>query len=251
MRHLIIAIVTAVPFLAGCVDTNTTAPSSTKPTTASAPAAPSNRGNLAAQRIAAGNPNLIVASRGSSHYRAALARVKPVAEAECRARGVRECDFAFLEDINPKAPVNAFQTRDGNQPVVIVTRSLLNQVKDPHQIAFIISHETSHHIRNHLPRQQRNSQAGGLLGAILASQIGVNVNDGARIGGFLGSRGYSQSFELEADSLGAAIAHRAGYDPVKGIQFFARGGNSRQQIFATHPPDAKRIENVERVAAGL
>lgn len=251
MRRFMFAIVVAMPFLAGCVETSGTAPASTKPATQPTPVASSGTGDRAAERIAASNANLITARRGSASYRSVLARVEPIAEAECRARGVAQCDFAFLEDINPKAPVNAFQTRDGNQPVVILTRTLLNEVKDPHQIAFIISHETSHHIRNHLPRQQRNVQVGALFGAILASQIGVNVNDGARAGGFLGSRSYSQNFELEADSLGAAIAHRSGYDPVRGIQFFARESSGRQPIFATHPPDAKRIENVQRVAAGL
>ncbi len=251
MRRFVFAIVAVMPFLVGCVETSGNHPANTKVTGPMTTETSSNGGNLAAERIAASNANLIPARRGSSHYRAVLARVEPIAEAECRARGVSQCDFAFLEDINPKAPVNAYQTREGNQPVVIVTRSLLNEVKDPHQIAFIISHETSHHIRNHLPRQQQNIRAGALFGAIIASQLGIDVNDGAQFGGFVGSRSYSQNFELEADSLGTLIAHRSGYDPVKGIQFFARASDGRQSIFATHPPDAKRIENVERVAAGL
>lgn len=250
MRRTLFAIMSALPFLAGCVDVEQTSQTNNRPTSP-APVQTGESGDAAAERIAAKNPHLIPARRGSRHYRTVLARIEPVAEAECRARGVSRCDFAFLEDINPEAPVNAFQTRDGNQPVVIITRSLLNDVRDPHQIAFIIGHETSHHIQHHLPRQQRNAQAGAIFGAILANQIGINVNDGAQIGGFFGSRSYSQNFELEADSLGARITHNAGYDPVKGIQFFARGSSGRQPIFATHPPDAKRIENVEAVAAGL
>ena len=44
------------------------------------------------------------------------------------------------------------------------------------------------------------------------------------LGASLGGRAYSQSYELEADTLGAYIAARAGYDPERGARIFARPG---------------------------
>ncbi len=48
------------------------------------------------------------------------------------------------------------------------------------------------------------------------------VMQSVEAGAALGSQAYSQSYELESDTLGTRITAAAGYDPVKGAMFFAR-----------------------------
>ena len=48
------------------------------------------------------------------------------------------------------------------------------------------------------------------------------ISQAMDIGAYLGARSYSQTYELEADTLGAFIAARAGYDPERGALIFLR-----------------------------
>ena len=61
------------------------------------------------------------------------------------------------------------------------------------------------------------------------------------VGAYVGARAYSQSYELEADTLGSYITARAGYSPERGADIFGRpalanpGGPA---ILAWHPASA-------------
>ena len=99
------------------------------------------------------------------------------------------------------------------------------------EIAFVLSHEASHHIAGHIPRQQQQQALGALvLGGLVAAAghaYGSPASDDAirqamDVGAYVGARAYSQSYELEADTLGAYIAARAGYSPERGADIFGR-----------------------------
>ena len=70
----------------------------------------------------------------------------------------------------------------------------------------------------------------------------------------VGARSYSQSYELEADTLGAYVAARAGYDPARGVAIFERpaladaGG---PPILTSHPGSVEREATVARVTAEI
>ena len=72
-----------------------------------------------------------------------------------------------------------------------------------------------------------------------------------QIGAAIGARSYSKDFELEADALGTVIAARAGFNPVRGAQFFNRIPDPGNRFLGTHPANADRLATVQRVAAGL
>jgi len=183
-------------------------------------------------------------------------RVEPVAERECRARtsGV-DCDFRILVDDRPRQPPNAYQTLDDNgRPIVAFTLALIADARNADELAFVMGHETAHHIAGHIARQRKNAEAGALIFAGLASGIGGDasaVEAATRIGASVGARTYSKDFELEADKLGTIITARAGYEPVKGSQFFNRIPDPGDRFLGTHPPNAQRLEIVRRTAAGL
>ncbi|WP_145963080.1 M48 family metalloprotease, partial [Mangrovicoccus ximenensis] len=75
------------------------------------------------------------------------------------------------------------------------------------------------------------------------------VGNSVALGYALGDRAYSQTYELESDTIGTFIAREAGYDPVTGARFFARdedarSGNGKLSFWGTHPPDFRRVAAV-------
>ena len=77
------------------------------------------------------------------------------------------------------------------------------------------------------------------------------INSAQQIGATVGARTYSKNFELEADALGTRIAHSAGFDPLRGAQFFFRIPDPGDRFLGTHPANGDRLKTVQRVAAGL
>ncbi|MDF3412896.1 M48 family metalloprotease [Sulfitobacter sp. M57] len=182
--------------------------------------------------------------------------LEPVAERECRARtsGVN-CDFNIVVDDRPGQPANAFQTLDKNgRPVVAFTMALIADARNEDELAFVLGHEAAHHIGGHIARQQQNAVAGAVIFAGLATLSGGGaeaVRSAQKLGAQVGARSYSKDFELEADALGTIITKRAGYDPLRGAQFFTRIPDPGDKFLGTHPPNASRIDVVRRTVAGL
>ena len=182
--------------------------------------------------------------------------VEPVAERECRARttGV-SCDFLIVVDDRRNVPPNAFQTLDETgRPIVGFTLALIAEARNTDELAFILGHEAAHHIAGHIPKARQSALGGAILAGVIASVGGADaagVREAQNFGATLGARRFSKGFELEADALGTIIAAAAGYDPVRGAEYFARTPDPGNQFLGTHPPNAQRIETVRRVAAGL
>ncbi len=185
-----------------------------------------------------------------------VARVEPVAENICRGRttGVN-CDFRILVDDRPGLPANAFQTLDrDNRPIIAFTIRLIAEARNTDELAFVMGHEAAHHIEGHIARQRDNAVAGALILSGLVSLTGAHtaaVQSAQRIGAQVGARRYSKNYELEADALGTVITARAGYDPLRGAQFFNRISDPGNRFLGTHPPNAARLDIVRRTAAGL
>lgn len=182
--------------------------------------------------------------------------VEPVAERECRARttGVN-CDFNIAVDDRPGQPANAFQTLDKQgRPVIFFTLGLIADARNEDELAFVLGHEAAHHIAGHINRQQQNAVAGAVIFAGLATLSGGNaeaVESAQRLGAEVGARRYSKDFELEADALGTIITVRAGYDPLRGAEFFTRIPDPGDKFLGTHPPNAARLQVVRRTVSGL
>jgi predicted Zn-dependent protease len=180
-------------------------------------------------------------------------QVEPVAEQMCRARAPQlNCDFRIVVDDTVNAPPNAFQTVDeSGRPIIAFTIPLIAEARNQDELAFIMSHEASHHIEGHLERQRRNATFGAILLGGLASAAGEDAQRSAQeIGAAIGARSYSKDFELEADALGTVIAQQAGFDPVRGAEFFTRIPDPGNRFLGTHPANSDRIAIVRRVASG-
>lgn len=182
--------------------------------------------------------------------------VEPVAEQECRARtnGVN-CDFNIVVDDRANQPANAYQTVDRRgRPIVAFTLALIADARNADELAFVLGHEAAHHIAGHITRQQQNAAAGAVIFTGLATLAGGGaeaVRSAQQLGAQVGARSYSKEFELEADALGTIITKRAGYNPIRGAEFFTRIPDPGDKFLGTHPPNAARIDIVRKTAAGL
>lgn len=175
-----------------------------------------------------------------------VAAVEPVAEAVCQSQtsGVN-CDFLIQVDPDPRAEPNAFQSVDrGGRPVILFTVALIDSTQSADELAFVLSHETAHHILGHLDRQARYAAVGAEIFGDLATLDGASptvVAQAREIGAAVGARSYSKDFELEADQMGTVIAYRAGFDPLRGAEYFTRLPDPGDRFLGTHPPNAARL----------
>ncbi|WP_050761311.1 M48 family metallopeptidase [Jannaschia sp. CCS1] len=182
-------------------------------------------------------------------------RMEPVAERVCRSQTPRQnCDFELLVHRDPEAGINAFQTvnPETGRPVIILTVGLIRAVRNADELAFVIGHETAHHIAEHIGQQEAAARAGAQIFGASAQEQGASREEiiaAAQQGAELGLRQFSQRAELEADSLGTQITCLAGFDPVLGAEFFAQLPDPSAGVFSTHPPNAARIRIVRETAA--
>ena len=192
-----------------------------------------------------------------NNFEVVVRRVEPVAEQFCRTRAPQlNCDFRIVVDNRPNQGVNAFQTLDKNgRPIIGFTIPMIAEARNRDELAFVMAHEAAHHIRGHIARQQQTAAFGGLLIGTLAGALGATdpsaIETAQRIGATVGARTYSKEFELEADALGVRIADAAGFDPLRGAEFFFRIPDPGDRFLGTHPPNADRLRMVQRAAAGL
>ncbi|MGJ8603571.1 MAG: M48 family metallopeptidase [Marivita sp.] len=241
MRWLILL---AFAALAAC-DVTPTSPSSEAP-----PRAQSSQPQLSQQDARSR------ASVAAHQFVSVVQTVEPVAEQECRRRAPgANCDFQIVVDDRPGQPPNAFQTVDRTgRPILAFNLALIASVDNADELAFVMGHEAAHHVLGHLARTQQNAAVGAVILSGLAALGGADaaaVQSAEQIGASLGARTYSKDFELEADRLGTVITAKAGYNPVRGAQFFNKIPDPGNRFLGTHPPNAARMEIVRRTAAGL
>ncbi|MDA7966083.1 M48 family metalloprotease [Ruegeria sp.] len=183
-------------------------------------------------------------------------KVSNAARTECNRRTTAvNCDFVVLVDLDPRAPANAFQTLDDKgRPVIIFTQSMIRSTLNADEVAFVMGHEAAHHVLNHIARQAQNAKDGARSFGDRARALGEDaaaIEAAQELGAEVGVQSYAREFELEADQLGTIITYRSGYNPLIGAKYFARIPDPGDQFFATHPPNAQRVQMVLQTAAGL
>lgn len=141
---------------------------------------------------------------------------------------------------------------------IVVYTGLLNLVSSDDELAVVMGHEVAHAVAKHANErmsQQVLSEVGGsLLGAAVSgSSTAVQAVAGTVYG--LGSQygvmlPYSRKHELEADHLGLIFMAMAGYNPDAAVTFWqkmAAQGSKTPELMSTHPSDANRIKEIQRL----
>jgi hypothetical protein len=152
--------------------------------------------------------------------------------------------------------------------VPILEGASLQGTRNDDEVAFVTGHEAGHHIAKHIDKQKQQELAGALILGMAAAYAGDgnpnqyqaqrDVENAMNTGAALGGHAYSQTYELEADILGAYIAEAARYDAEKGSLIFARRDgrdgdakvNGAMSLWSTHPRSPQRLATVRYAVAG-
>lgn len=184
-----------------------------------------------------------------AQFEKVIVTMEPVVEQSCRQRvPSANCDFLIVVDNRVGLKPNAYQyINDDGRPVLGFTLSLVRDVRNIDELAFVLGHEAAHHILQHLARQHETAQAGALILGTIAARVGASasaVAEAQKLGASVGARTYSKDFELEADFLGARLTRAAGYDALRGAAYFTRIPDPGNKVLGTHPPNAQRLDTV-------
>jgi predicted Zn-dependent protease len=141
---------------------------------------------------------------------------------------------------------------------VVVYTGLLPVTQNETALACVMGHEIAHAIARH--GNERMSQQVVAQGIQVAGSVALNRNPQAQniflqsfgVGGNLGMLAYSRKNELEADHLGVIFMAMAGYNPQEAIPFWQRmanasGGNKPPELVSTHPSDARRVSELQKL----
>lgn len=123
------------------------------------------------------------------------------------------------------------------------------------EIGNVLGHEIAHALREHVREQvSQRMMAQGAIGAGAALMgLGEGPTGVANAGyEMLLATRFSRSDEQEADHIGLELAARAGYDPHAGITLWqkmtkASQGGRPPEFLSSHPADASRVAEIERL----
>ena len=164
-----------------------------------------------------------------------------------------DIDYHFTVIDSPD--INAFALPGG---YVYINRGLIAYLNSEDQLAAVLGHEIGHITARHAVRQQAARGTNNVLAGVLVIATGVSSlgETSSLLGGALLS-GYGREMELESDGLGAEYLANAGYNPramvevigvLKNHEDFTKrtstGGVSYHGVFATHPRNDTRLQEV-------
>lgn len=121
-------------------------------------------------------------------------------------------------DSNPPM-VNAFVY--GGKYIYVYT-GLLDSAQSDDELAVVLGHELGHSLLQHMIRRNEDDSTTIAGLAVLIGQLWKKNRDGLNLFAKGLTASYSRLDEEEADALGVAIAQRAGFDPLSGVDFFSR-----------------------------
>lgn len=162
-------------------------------------------------------------------------------------------EFRLIQDKS----INAWCMPGGK---VAIFSGLLPVTQTEAALAAVMGHEVAHAIAQHSAErvsQTMLAQAGGAAvdAATASSSVGTRtvMNQLYGIGGQLAMLNYSRGQESEADRLGLIFMAMAGYNPKEAVGFWQRmsqakeGGGAPPEFLSTHPSDASRINNINKL----
>ena len=122
-------------------------------------------------------------------------------------------------DTTPKT-ANAFV--DGGKYLYVFT-GLVDQATSDDELAFVIGHELGHSMLKHNLRKQNDPTTllANLAKLFAVFSHGSSQENALTVAGAL-DNSYSQIDEREADTFGVLASWRAGYNPLRGVDFFSR-----------------------------
>lgn len=148
--------------------------------------------------------------------------------------------------------INAFALPGGPMFINIGT---IAAAQNEAQLAGVMAHEMSHVYMQHSAKQATSTKrtiaeiigaAGGILGG---SVLGNLARAGIQFGAGTLLLKYSREDEAQADSVGAIIMYKAGYNPMELANFFEilnKQGGGPPQFLSDHPSPGNRAAAIDK-----
>jgi predicted Zn-dependent protease len=198
--------------------------------------------------FAAQDPNQLA---DANSFQGIAARIAPIAQHTCEAyEQAIDCRIQIFLASTKDATSNAFQSIDNRgRPFVLITPELLEEAKNPHEVALVLGHESAHAILGHLHlRDEKAEEAAKHLEKIVKDQGASSdtLLKAKLVGALFGARLARKHAELEADALGALLAREAGYNAVVGARFIDRIDDPGRNPLSTHPSNKQRRAAIAR-----
>ena len=187
-------------------------------------------------------------------------KIKNAAERYLNANGYQGYlkDYRWEYKLVESNEINSWCLPGGK---IVVYSGILPVTKNEAGLATVMGHEVAHALANH--GQQRMS--GAMLQQLGA--VGTQVLVGEKSeqtqalamqaygagSNVLGMLPFSRSHESEADEIGLILMAIAGYNPDESVLFWQRmsakagAGGAPPEILSTHPSDATRMSNLQRL----
>lgn len=169
-------------------------------------------------------------------------------------------NFSWEFNLVKDNQVNAFCMPGGK---IVVYEGLLKLVSSDDELAVVLGHEVAHAVAKHSNErmsQQLMTQYGAqILTQALSNKSAAIQKAGSTIYGLGAQYGltlpFSRKHESEADYMGLIFMTMAGYDPNVAITFWqkmsASGGAKVPEFMSTHPSDATRISDIQKILPEL
>ncbi len=151
----------------------------------------------------------------------------------------------------PAADINAFALPGGP---IFVNLGTIQAADNEAELAGVLAHEMSHVYMQHSAKQAPKAAAAqifaGLAGAVLGGSAAGNLAKvGIQFGAGTMLMKYSRKDEAQADSVGAIIMYKAGYNPKAMADFFTKleqkYGNGGPQLLSDHPNPGNRQASIQ------
>ncbi len=172
--------------------------------------------------------------------------------------------WPFEFHVVPQKEINAFALPGGQMFINIGT---ITAAKNEAELAGVMGHEMAHVYMQHSAKQAGKAQTTSMVAGLASVLLGA-TGVGNKAGGLVGQLGqmgiqvgaqglmmkYSRSDESQADSVGAVILHKAGYNPQGMVNFFktmgSQGGKTPPVFFSSHPNSENRQQAIQKQIAG-
>jgi predicted Zn-dependent protease len=166
-------------------------------------------------------------------------------------------DFKWRFGVVDTDDINAFATPAG---YVLITRGLIENLNDDHELAAVIAHEINHVVQRHYVKGIK-LQAGINLAGDVASMSTDNkkyqrrIDKAASAGTELWSRGLDKNLEFECDRNAVVLAARSGYDHfgliavLQTLEAMDPGDSSLALLYKSHPKPTERLQKLTRAIA--
>ena len=172
---------------------------------------------------------------------------------------LRHPEFQYTFEVVNVKEINAFALPGGP---MFVNRGMIEAAHNDGEIAGVMAHELSHVLLRHGTAQaskatkyEMGQMAGAVLGSIIGGGWGQVIAQGTQFGLGTAFLRFSREFERQADTEGAQIMARAGYDPLDMAAMFKtiqkQGGSGGPQWLSDHPDPGNRIAAITQEAKTL